>query len=121
MKAALLSLAILGAQLTTPVANNVPTIKVEALCKARSAGDKMMNLPEAQKVADCIQEEKTSKEKLDTIWAATASSVRPRCQADAVVLGTLSYLDLLTCLQMADDVKWPSSTTKSPGHPARNK
>jgi hypothetical protein len=112
MKAMLLSPVILGAQLTVAVADNVPRIRVEALCKARSAADKMMNLPESQRVADCVQDERAAKEKLDTLWNATASSVRARCKSDAIVLGTLSYLDLLTCIQMADDVKWPSSTTK---------
>jgi hypothetical protein len=116
MKAMLLSLAILGAQLTVAVADNVPRIRVEALCKARSAADKMMDLPESQRVADCVQDEKTSKEKLDTLWNATASRVRARCKSDAIELGTLSYLDLLTCIQMADDVKWPSSTAKASGN-----
>jgi hypothetical protein len=116
MKAMLLSLAILGAQLTVAVADSVPRIKVEALCKARSAADRMMNLPESESVADCIQDEKTAKEKLDALWGATASPVRARCESDAIKLGTLSYLDLLTCIQMADDVKWPSSTTKASGN-----
>jgi hypothetical protein len=108
MKAMLLSLAILGAQLTVAVADNLPRIRVEALCKARSAADKMMDIPESESIADCIQDEKTAKEKLNTLWATTAGSVRARCKSDAIALGTLSYLDLLTCIQMADDVKWPS-------------
>jgi hypothetical protein len=117
MKAMLLSPAILVAQLTVAVAEGVPRIRMEALCNARSAEDKMMNLPESESVADCIQDEKTAKEKLNTSWGATASHVRARCKSDAIRLGTMSYLDLLTCIQMTDDVKWPSSsTTKASGN-----
>ena len=75
----------------------------------------MMKLPEAQRVADCIQEEKASKEKLGTIWPAAAGSIRARCRADARALGTLSYVDLLTCLQLADDIKGLSSDAKATG------
>src|SRR5262249_41541504 len=116
MKAMLLSPAILVAQLTVAVADGVPRIRAEALCNARSAADRMMNLPESESVADCIQDEKTAKEKLGTLWGATASPLRARCKSDAIKLGTLSYLDLLTCIQMAPDVKWPSSTMKASGN-----
>ena len=108
MKAALLSLALFGADLTIQASDRVPRLNIEALCKARSADDKMMRLPEAQDVADCVRDETAAKDKLGTVWAATPGSVRIRCEAEAAVLGTLSYLDLLTCIQMADDVKWPS-------------
>lgn len=113
MKTPLLSLAILGAELTTAVADSLPKINIESLCRARSADDKMMKLPESQSVADCIQDENTSKERLGTLWPAAAGSIRARCRADAVALGTLSYLDLLTCLQIADDIKGPSSNTQA--------
>ena len=114
-----MSLAILGAQSTLAVADNLPRIRVEALCKARSAADKMMGIPESETVPDCVQDEKAAKEKLDTLWGASASPVRARCKSDAIVLGTLSYLDLLTCIQMADDVKLDSSTTKASGRTLR--
>jgi hypothetical protein len=72
-----------------------------------------MKLPEAQSVADCIQDEKNSKDKLGTTWPAAAGSVRARCRADAVALGTLSYVDLLSCLQLAEDINATSSATKA--------
>ena len=40
MKVALLSLAIFGTELMTPVSDRVPELNVDALCKARSADDK---------------------------------------------------------------------------------
>ena len=119
MKASLLSFAILGAALTPAAADSLPRINIEALCKARSADDRMIQLPESQRVLDCIQDEKTSRDKLGTLWPAAAGPIRARCRADAVVLGTISYLDLLTCLQMTDDIRQLLSEAKAAGKPRR--
>src|SRR6201993_1449287 len=113
MKTSLLAVAMPGAELTTAAAESVPRIDIESLCRVRSAEDRMMKRPEAQSVADCIQDEKTSRDKLGTTWPAAAGSIRARCRADAVALGTLSYVDLLSCLQLAEDINAPSSATKA--------
>jgi hypothetical protein len=115
MKAALLSLALFGTGLMTPVSDRVPELNVDALCKARSAEDKLMRFPELQSVADCVHEETDAKQNLRTLWGTTPGSIRARCESDAVALGTRTYLDLLTCIQMADDVKWPSPTASMRG------
>jgi hypothetical protein len=116
MKAALLSLALLGTDLMVPVSDRIPELKVEALCKARSAQDRIMRFPESSEdPADCVREETDAKQKLGTLWGSTSSAVRGRCESDAAVLGTRSYLDLLICIQMAEDIKLisPSTTPKA--------
>ena len=105
MRAALLTLAVIASELTTPVANRVPELNVQKLCKMRSAGDKLMRQPESQSVTDCVREEGDAKQELIKIWEKTDSSIRARCESEAIALGTRSYLDLLSCLQMADDIK----------------
>ena len=113
MKAWLLSLALLGTQSTIAAADGVPRIDIESLCRSRSAGDRMMKLPEAQSVSDCIQIEKTTRDRLETAWPAAPGSIRARCRKDAVALGTMSYVDLLTCLQLAEDIKAPLRAAKA--------
>jgi hypothetical protein len=120
MKASLLSLAILGAALTAAAADSVPRINIESLCRTRSADDRMMKLPEAQTVTDCIHDEKTFQDTLRTLWPAAAGSIRARCRAEAAALGTLSYVDLLGCLQLADDMKGSASGANTTGH-SRNR
>jgi hypothetical protein len=75
-----------------------------------------MGLPEAQSVADCVRDETAAKEKLSTVWGTTSRPIRNRCQRDAVALGIRSYLDLLTCIQMTDDVKSPSKLKGASEH-----
>jgi hypothetical protein len=115
MKVALLSLALFGTELTTGISDRVPELSVEALCKARSADDKMMGLPESQSVADCVRDERNARQKLSTVWETTSLSIRMRCQSEVLFsLGTRSYLDLLSCIQIAEDTKsaFPATVPK---------
>jgi hypothetical protein len=102
MMAALLSLGLLGAQ---PVSNRMPEVKVDALCRAMSADAKLMRLVETRTVAECVNDENDAKRQLSTVWGSTSESIRNRCQSDGIALGTRGYLDLLACIQIANDTK----------------
>ncbi len=114
MKALPLALVVLGAPLAAAAADTMPKIGSEKLCKARSAGEKMMHLTELESVADCVRAENQAKEALGALWDTTDRAIRNRCKADSVALGTLSYLDLLTCIQTANDLKSPLPVVKPP-------
>jgi hypothetical protein len=105
MKAALLTLAVIGFQVAMPVSERVPDINVQKLCNSRSTDNKIMREPESQTVADCVREETDAKQELGKIWSTADSSMRDTCQNEAIALGTRTYLDLLACLQIADDTK----------------
>ena len=105
MNGALLSLALFGMELTTPISNRMPELRVEALCKARWAGYKLMGLPELESVADCVQDEKNAKQRLNTVWETTSRPVRDRCVSEIYSLGTRSYMDLLSCIEIVEDNK----------------
>ena len=105
MRAALLALAVIGSQLTTPVSERVPDINVQKLCRLSAASAKIMGEPEPQSIGDCIREENDAKQELARIWPKTDSVMRDRCEGEATALGTRTYLDLLTCLQIASDTK----------------
>ncbi|WP_024519685.1 hypothetical protein [Bradyrhizobium sp. Tv2a-2] len=102
MKAALLSLALLGSQAAL-ASDRVPELNVEATCKATTATDKAMGLVLAQSYEGCMSDETSARTQLVTLWQTTSASVRNECTGEAVVGGTQSYVDLLTCIQMSDD------------------
>lgn len=104
MKAALLSLALLGDPEVILISDSVPHLNVEALCKSTAADDKAMGLAESQSFADCMRDETTAQQQLGSLWAATARPTRDRCEGEAVAGGFQSYVDLLTCIQAADIV-----------------
>ena len=104
MKRALVLFAVLLHLFVPPAFGRVPELNVNAVCKARSADAKMMRSP-AQSIADCARDEEAAKQQLGTLWASTSVPIRNECESDARSLGATSYLDLLACIQMADDMK----------------
>jgi hypothetical protein len=105
MKVALLSLAVLAAQLTTPASDHMPEINVDALCRARSAESKLMRMTETRSVAECLRDENDAKQELNTLWGSTSRSIRNQCESEGIVLGTRGYLDLLCCIYIVNDSK----------------
>lgn len=111
MKIALLSLAMMVGQTTTPVSDRVPQFNVEALCKASVAADKATGLVLPQSYDDCMRDEKTALQQLNVLWLQNSDALRNRCEGEATAGGNDSYVDLLTCVQMAD---WAKSTPSAP-------
>jgi hypothetical protein len=121
MKAALLTLALLGGQSLVQVSDRVPHLNVEALCKQTSDIDKAMNLAEAQSTSDCIRDETAAQQQLTALWATAPASVRDHCEAEATLADMASYVDLLSCMQMADLSPVSSTDTLRGGSKNRNK
>lgn len=101
MNATLLSLALLGSSILVPVSDRVPELKVEALCQATTALDKSMGLSEPQSFSDCMRDETAAQQQLRTLWQTSAVPLRDSCEGEASSVSQ-SYVDLLTCIQMAD-------------------
>ena len=94
----------------------MPQLNVEATCKATVATDKAMGLDLAQSFDDCMRDENAAQQQLSTIWLSNSAELRNRCEGEATAGGSDSYVDLLTCMQMAADwVKSPSSSSKLRG------
>ena len=101
--AMLLSLAAmaLGSQGAVAVADDVPTFDVRATCRAESQGD-----PGAGTVAACMADEQKARETLVSQWAQFAPASKARCMQTATdISGVRSYVELLTCLQIAKEVE----------------
>src|SRR5260370_24832022 len=105
MKRDLLLFAVLLALFTPPAFGGGPELNVKAICKARSADAKMLRSRPDQSTADCVHDEEAAKQQLSTVWTSTSVSIRNQCVSDARALGTLSYLDLLVCLQIPENTK----------------
>ena len=105
MNVALVSIVLasqLGSPLVIQVGDRVPVINVEKTCKESAATDKAMKLDLAQPVEKCMSDENAAREQLAAIWSNYSASIRDRCEQEATLVGTGSYVDLLTCMQMTD-------------------
>ena len=107
MLRALVLFAVLLLLYTPPALGRMPELNVEAICKSRAADAKMMHSAPLESIADCVRDEEAAKQQLSTLWASTSVPIRNRCVSEARSLGTTSYLDLLSCIQIAQDTKSP--------------
>jgi hypothetical protein len=111
LSAAVLSAALLPL-LTPPAFAQVPDINVQRVCNTRDGDAKLMHSVPLESVAECVQDEDNAKQQLGVVWASTSVPIRSRCESDGRALGTTSYLDLLACIQIAEDEKsGPKQTT----------
>lgn len=78
-------------------ANGVPSFNVEPSCKG---GLDSPGLNE--RYGRCLAEEKEARGKLEAGWSKYPAADRTQC-SDTARMGTPSYVELLTCLEMARD------------------
>jgi hypothetical protein len=115
MKVVLLSLAMIGSPSTMPVSDRVPSLNVEATCKSTVAVDKSMQLALPQSYEDCMRDENAAQQQLGPVWSTTSEAVRNQCEGEATAGGSDSYVDLLTCIQMAGFAQSSSPATSLRG------
>ena len=90
---------------SAPASAGVPELNVRAICKTRDAGARLFHSTTGQSVDECVHDEEAAKQQLTLLWTTVVVPIRNRCESEARALGTMSYLDLVTCIQMADELK----------------
>jgi hypothetical protein len=91
----------LGVQVGVAIGDEVPTYDVRKSCKAD-----VQQYSSAQSVTGCLTDEQNARTTLVNQWTQFAPDSRTRCtQMVSDPAGPQSYVELLTCLQMAKDVK----------------
>lgn len=96
-------LGLAGVQTIVPISDRLPNFNIEGLCKATAADDAAMGLTLAQSVENCMRDETAAKQQLAAIWEQNAGAARNSCEGEAAAgpSESQSYVDLLTCMQMA--------------------
>ena len=90
-----------GAPVAIAVADEVPTYDVRKSCKVD-----LQSYSTAQTNSGCLADEQNARATLVTQWSQYTPESRSRCSSMVGnVAGPQSYVELLTCLQMAKDVK----------------
>jgi hypothetical protein len=99
----------LSVQLITPVASGdrVPQLDVEPVCKgiAEQGGVTFRDPAVPQEKKNCIESELAVREQLVKQWSSFSADDRTHCINETTMGGESSYTELLTCLEMARDVR----------------
>jgi hypothetical protein len=105
----LLKALMLGAQLTvlTAGADGVPQLNVEQVCDgiAKQGGVTFRDPAIAQEKKNCLASEQSIRDDLIKQWSNFDAADRTHCVNESVMGGESSYTELLTCLEMARDVR----------------
>jgi hypothetical protein len=92
---------MVGAQLTIPVANGIPTYNVEPACKAAASG----SIGIKQDLAVCMEDEKSARDQLVKEWNQFSAADRTLCNRISTTGGSPTYTEFLVCLEMSRDAK----------------
>src|SRR5579883_416542 len=97
----------LGAQLAMPVADSVPRLNVDQVCEgiAQQGGVTFHDPAVAQEKKNCLESEQAIREELVKQWSSCSPADKPACTNESEMGGESSYTELLTCLEMARDVR----------------
>jgi hypothetical protein len=99
----------LGLQLMMPVVatDGVPQLNVEQVCDgiAQQGGVTFHDPSIATEKKNCLDSEHAIREELVKQWPNFNAADRVHCVNEAIMGGDSSYTELLTCLEMARDVR----------------
>jgi hypothetical protein len=97
----------LGAQLMMPVADSVPTLDVDQVCAgiAEQGGVTFHDPQIGQEKKECVDSEKQIRDEIVKQWSSFSDPDKTACTNESRMGGDSSYTELLTCLEMARDVR----------------
>src|SRR5215831_7068676 len=93
-----ISAAILSSQLTVTIADRVPNLDFMPGCQQAVTVT-------TGSLKGCIRDERNARKVLTRSWARFAPQDQMRCTEETNLDGTPSYVELLTCLQIAADAR----------------
>jgi hypothetical protein len=101
-----LPIAVMATFSPIPVADTVPTFDIVKECRYEGGS--------AANVDQCSRDETTAFPELKKEWAQSSGTNQKTCMATTTIGGFASYVELLTCLEMANNVVSSSSNPNDP-------
>lgn len=77
-------------------AQQLPRFDIQASCRSAQA----LTVEDRDPVQGCMRDEAEAERQLQAIWGGAAATHRETCAAQARLVGSPSYVEVLTCLQM---------------------
>jgi hypothetical protein len=114
---------VLGAHLAVPAADSVPSLNVEQVCQgiAQQGGVTFHDPQIAQEKKDCLDSEQAIRDELAKQWSNFNATDKVACTNESRMGGDSSYTELLTCLEMARDVRALRTESEEPRDSAASK
>ena len=79
------------------IADSVPKFDITRECRSEGGSKAVLE--------QCIEDESAARDQLQPLWVQSSAADKASCVGETSMDGTPSYVELLTCLEMARDVK----------------
>jgi hypothetical protein len=114
------SALILGVSFVIPAVDKVPSLNVEQVCEgiAQQGGVSFHDPNIAVEKKNCLDSEHATRDEIAKQWPSFSAADKTACTNEATMGGESSYTELLTCLEMARDVRALHSEAQKPSAPA---
>lgn len=83
------------------VADSIPAFDTRKTCQ----GAEVAAVNPGRTVETCVQKEEAARDQLKKSWSRFPAADKAQCASAGKIGGPPSYIELLTCLEMAGDVK----------------
>jgi hypothetical protein len=103
-----ISMIALSAQFIVRVADAVPEFDIARGCRLDSAQAFDPSLGLNATIKKCVADEQAAIEELRKQWPQFQEADKTQCIGETKIGGTASYVDLLTCLHLAQDARQQS-------------
>jgi hypothetical protein len=104
-----LPIVILATLSPVAVSDSAPTLDITKECRFEGGSSETFNR--------CVHDENEALTELQAVWPKVTGADRSSCVAESTSGGYASYIELLTCLEMARDV---AAMDRRPGDPGAN-
>jgi hypothetical protein len=98
------SMIVLGTQLVMTVADGAPKFDIARGCRLDST-QADLSTGQNETVKKCVADEHQALTQLQTQWPQYREPDKAQCTEETNIGGTPSYVDLLTCLQLAKEAR----------------
>jgi len=107
---------LVGVSLLISIVDGVPSLNVEQVCEgiAQQGGVSFRDPNIAVEKKNCVDSEHATRDELAKQWSSFSAADKTACTNEATMGGESSYTELLTCLEMARDVRTLHSEAEKP-------
>jgi hypothetical protein len=103
--ASVVAIAMIMAAFSSALSDDIPTLDVHPVCRGIASQSELEAGLQRTNFEQCLQSEQAVREEVKKEWSTFSTADKTHCVALARTGGESSYTELITCMEMARDVR----------------
>ena len=100
-----IAMAMIMAAILSAQSDDIPTLDVRPVCRGIASQSELETGLQQTNFEECVKSEQATREQIKKEWSTFSTADKTHCVALAKTGGESSYTELLTCMEMARDVR----------------